>query len=102
MSTVMECGCFWSASQRVCQMVEESPSMARAAELSAPTVSSLSTLTTFQPLGMRPAKVREPEMPSSPSGNKFAARTVTLRPAGKAMGPVYSADFAVGSLPSRV
>jgi hypothetical protein len=37
------------------QMADESPSIARAAELSAPPVSSRSTLTTFQPPGMRPS-----------------------------------------------
>jgi len=64
------------------------PSIARAAALSRPNGLFAVHTDYFQPIGRRPAKRREPEMPSVPSGNKLAARTVTLRSGGKAMGAV--------------
>src|ERR1043165_6383572 len=38
MSTVIECGCLWSAFQRVCQIVDESLSMARAIDSDSSTI----------------------------------------------------------------
>ncbi len=83
-------------------MLEESPSIARAAELSAPAVSSLSTLTMFQPIGIRPAKILEAAIPIWRLGSKLAARTVTLRSAGREIGEVYMAELVAGVLPSIV
>ena len=73
------CGSFKSSFQRVCQKVDDLPSIALAAELSAPAVSSLSTATTFQPVGGRPAKVFEATMPSWPFGITQAAFTVPVQ-----------------------
>ena len=70
----------------MCQKVDELPSIALAALLFSPAISWLSTTTTFQPAGGRPAKVFEATIPSLPFGITQAAFTVPVN--GSVIGDV--------------